>query len=997
MHSATSATGSDDTDYADLPSFTRLAQTHPSNLFSEETSNSYSGDNRLANPSLQPIPFTANPLRRRTLSDALAPHVHVPIQNSLMHNIHTEPLHPAIHVRRTGSLADLGPLDLKHFKNKHVTQQQPSRLKPNFKLMHACYPGDSSGDVADEAGTVFYFDEDDEDRVGAREAEFVDTGGASKRAPSFDGTSSGESNTWVGSFTDQLFTQPSSLSSRNYTLRNSFDDKWKSPTGIMSIGILNLRGDEGNAIGRDNAVGKTLISPSFSEIQAPANVRSNCARMYATSPMISPCSRSTFEAWLPSNSAQNGSSSNRLDPRGMGWMQHDAGGFKLPPTFSMDTSQHRGGDATFENSPRQNQSPSRAFSNASESSPLFLPHQADSKNIWGAPDLNMGVSVFTATDAIHANRRNDGLANKDAARLVPSVLLRRNASFDHGAERTAKSTLIATGDTMQHTTAAAVAPLAASKTKLNPLVSPFEYHPSSETSTWSQYSHASTQSSHYASNQSSQNTSPSFNANQYASNQSYHYHHQQQQQQQSPSLSFRLPDQLNHEQSTYAYNGHLKSATSYNSLTTTEWPQFSHPTTSPHLNGVAVPASTRLMRESVISVSPAPAAPIASDLRIVKEIQTSKLRVDESKLTTEYFEQLSRESAELCCAIVPSSEERVRQEVAFRSVLEVARRAFPDMDLSISLGSNAYDAYTPAQLVEKLGIVMKNAGMRDVKMLTRARVPIVKIRDAITGIRCDIGFQSKLVLYNTRLLKAYSRIDPRFRELVFIVKYWSKQRNINEPYFGTLSSYCFVLMVIHFLQIRGVLPCLQQIAHDGQNVPNITIDEANVYFCEDVDTLVSSGKWTCTNTETVGELVVAFFKYFSAEFPYVHGVASVRTGSVLSKEDKGWTKDRQQEMNRSGTVKDRYWLCVEDPFETTNNVGRPVDKETLFEVRGEFIRASKILCSAGGVGTGAAYEATLSKVCERAPVIISKKGTAAAASMGGSGSSNNLLGMSRKW
>ncbi|KAJ3230451.1 hypothetical protein HDU78_008313 [Chytriomyces hyalinus] len=938
-----------------------------------------------------------------------------------MHNTHTEQLPPASHVRRTGSLADFGPL--KHFQNKHAMQPQHSRLKPNFKLMHACYPGDSSGDVADEAGTVFYFDEDDEDRVGAREAEFVDTGSASKRTPSFDGTSSGESNIWVGSFTDQLFTQPSSLSSRNYTLRNSFDDKWKSPTGNMSIGtILNLQGDEGNATGRDNAVGKTLISPSFSEIQAPANVRSNSARMHAMSPMISPSPRSTFEARLPSNSAQNGNSSNRLDPRGMGnWMQSDAAGFKLPPTFSMDASQHHGGDATFENSPRQNRSPPRAFSNASESSPLFLPHQADLKNIWGAPDLNMGVSVFTATDANYTNRRNDGLGGKDAARLVPSVLLRRNASFDYGAERTAKNSRIATGNTMQHTTAA-VAPLAASKTKLNPLVSPFEYHPSSETSTWSQYSHASTQSSQYASNQSSQYTSPSFNANQYAMNQAYHYNHQQQQQQQqqqSTSLSFRLPDQLYHEQttSTYAYNGQLKSATSYNSLTHTEWPQFSQSTTSPHLNGIAAPASTRLMRESVISVSPAPITPIASDLRIVKEIQTSKLRVDESKLTAEYFEQLSRESAELCCAIVPSSEERVRQEVAFRTVdgvlflmvVDASLHHFgstalgfslanADMDLSISLGSNAYDAYTPAQLVEKLGIVMKNAGMRDVKMLTRARVPIVKIRDAITGIRCDIGFQSKLVLYNTRLLKAYSRIDHRFRELVFIVKYWSKQRNINEPYFGTLSSYCFVLMVIHFLQIRGVLPCLQQIApQDGQTVPTITIDEANVYFFEDVDTLVSSGKWTCTNTETVGELVVAFFKYFSAEFPYVHGVASVRTGSVLSKEDKGWTKDRQQEMNRSGAVKDRYWLCVEDPFETTNNVGRPVDKETLFEVRGEFIRASKILCSAGGVGTGAADEATLSKVCERAPVIISKKGTAAAASMGGSGSSNNSMGMSRKW
>ncbi|KAI8841494.1 hypothetical protein BJ741DRAFT_432332 [Chytriomyces cf. hyalinus JEL632] len=509
MHSATTATGSDDTDYAGLPSFSRLAPTYPSNLSSEDTSNSYSGDNRSANPSLKSIPFTANPLRRRTLSDALTPHVHVPIQSSLMHNTHTEQLHPASHVRRTGSFADFGPLDLKYLQNKQAMQQQQSILKPNFKLMHASYPGDSNGDVAYEAGTVFYFDEDDEDRVGARAAEFVDMGGASKRTPSFDGNSSGESNTWVGSFTDQLFTQPSSLSSRNYTLRNSFDDKWKSPTGNMPIGtILNLQGDEGNAIERDYAVGKTIISPSFSEIHAPANVS---AGTHATSPMVSPSARSAFEARLPSNSAQNGSLSNRLDPRGMGgWMHNDATGFKLPPTFSTDTSQHRGGDATFENSPRPNRSPPRTFSNASESSPLFLPHQVESKNIWGAPDLNMGISVFTATDATHTNRsslRNEGLGSKDAARLVPSVLLRRNASFDYSAERTAKSTRIATGNTMQHTTAAAVAPLAASKTKLNPLVSPFEYHPSSETSTWSQYSRASTQSSQYASNQSSHNSS----------------------------------------------------------------------------------------------------------------------------------------------------------------------------------------------------------------------------------------------------------------------------------------------------------------------------------------------------------------------------------------------------------------------------------------------------------------------------------------------------------
>ncbi|KAJ3326605.1 hypothetical protein HDU76_012778 [Blyttiomyces sp. JEL0837] len=391
-----------------------------------------------------------------------------------------------------------------------------------------------------------------------------------------------------------------------------------------------------------------------------------------------------------------------------------------------------------------------------------------------------------------------------------------------------------------------------------------------------------------------------------------------------------------------------------------------------------------------------------ADLPIVREIQTSKLRVDEKKLTKDYFDQLTREALELCVEICPSPEERMKQEMVFEGVLEISKRVFPDAQLhhfgstanGFSLAGADMDLYvstsestklSTAQCVEKLGHMLKQAGMKDVKMLTRARVPIVKMRDPITGVRCDIGFHNNLAMYNTRLLKTYAQIDHRFRELVFVVKYWSKRRNINEPYFGTLSSYCYVLMIIHLLQIRGVLPCLQRILPDGtaaipapvhpsqhrhlQNQPGvppvIEVEGNDIYFYDNLKELPKH--WTCTNQESLGELLVAFFKYYSAEFPYVHGVASVRAGRVLSKEEKGWTKERQQEINRNGSVKDRFWLCVEDPFEVSHNIGRPVDKETLYDVRGEFIRASKFLCA------GASDENVLAKVCERAPPSSSKK------------------------
>ncbi|KAI8803508.1 hypothetical protein BJ742DRAFT_683000 [Cladochytrium replicatum] len=412
-------------------------------------------------------------------------------------------------------------------------------------------------------------------------------------------------------------------------------------------------------------------------------------------------------------------------------------------------------------------------------------------------------------------------------------------------------------------------------------------------------------------------------------------------------------------------------------------------------------------------ISPvAPAVPVpATNLAIVREIQTSKLRVDDKILTKEYFDQLTREVRELCAEVCPTPDEARRQEVVFESLEELAKKVFPeaqlhhfgstangfslagaDMDLCLSIPDA--NKLNLAQCVEKLGHALKGAGMKDVKMLTRARVPIVAYDTLLTlwlilpfnlsGIRCDIGFQNSLAVFNTKLLKTYSDIDPRFRELVLVVKHWSKRRNINEPYFGTLSSYCYVLMVIHLLQVRGVLPCLQRIKPksftglngtpcdmDSEGIPVMEVDGHNVYFYDEVGRL--DEHWKCQNDESLGELLVALFKYYSAEFPYVHGVASVRTGKVLSKEEKGWTKERQQELNRNGAVKDRYWLCVEDPFEVSNNIGRPVDKETLYEVRGEFIRASKLLCAGGG--SSGVPENVLGRVCEKNLKKVSMNGT----------------------
>ena len=66
-----------------------------------------------------------------------------------------------------------------------------------------------------------------------------------------------------------------------------------------------------------------------------------------------------------------------------------------------------------------------------------------------------------------------------------------------------------------------------------------------------------------------------------------------------------------------------------------------------------------------------------------------------------------------------------------------------------------------------------------IKSLPHARIPIVKLSLPPSpglpfGIACDIGFENRLALENTRLLWCYARIDPaRVRIMVLFREFSS--------------------------------------------------------------------------------------------------------------------------------------------------------------------------------------------------------------------------------
>ncbi|KAF8172796.1 hypothetical protein K438DRAFT_174493 [Mycena galopus ATCC 62051] len=332
-----------------------------------------------------------------------------------------------------------------------------------------------------------------------------------------------------------------------------------------------------------------------------------------------------------------------------------------------------------------------------------------------------------------------------------------------------------------------------------------------------------------------------------------------------------------------------------------------------------------------------------------------------------FFADLSQSLFDFVIQLLPTGEEMAVKENVRKLLERLIRTIEPESRL-LSFGSTANgfslrnsdmdlcclidseERLSATDLVTMLGDLLERETKFHVKPLPHARIPIVKLSldpspGLPLGIACDIGFENRLALENTRLLMCYAMIDPtRVRTLVLFLKVWSKRRKINSPYKGTLSSYGYVLLVIYFLvHVKNppVLPNLQQMPP----LRPITKEDThlagyNTWFFDDIELLRT--RWHSENNESVAELLIDFFRYYGRDFSYNTGVASIRAG-LLKKSTKGWQNDLSS--GRYNDSRERNRLCIEDPFELDFNVGRCVTKDGIYTIRGEFMRASRILAN----------------------------------------------------
>uniref|UniRef100_A0A1I7XBN5 Hira domain-containing protein n=1 Tax=Heterorhabditis bacteriophora TaxID=37862 RepID=A0A1I7XBN5_HETBA len=164
-----------------------------------------------------------------------------------------------------------------------------------------------------------------------------------------------------------------------------------------------------------------------------------------------------------------------------------------------------------------------------------------------------------------------------------------------------------------------------------------------------------------------------------------------------------------------------------------------------------------------------------------------------------------------------------------------------------------------------------------------AKVPIVRFRGREMDIEADISYSNDLAIHNTNLLRQYCRWDEiRLPTLGVWIKKWAKRCGIGDASKGSLSSYAWTVMLIHYLQRiepGGLLPYLQQIPHHPKE--DVYILGWNVYFWKFVD------------------------------------VVQITSERIILKSER-WKK---------------FPLCIADPFEKDHNLGQSVDDNMFKYIR----------------------------------------------------------------
>ncbi|XP_022643352.1 non-canonical poly(A) RNA polymerase protein Trf4-1-like isoform X2 [Varroa destructor] len=268
-------------------------------------------------------------------------------------------------------------------------------------------------------------------------------------------------------------------------------------------------------------------------------------------------------------------------------------------------------------------------------------------------------------------------------------------------------------------------------------------------------------------------------------------------------------------------------------------------------------------------------------------------------------EGLTEEIEDFFKYITPTSEEHAARESIVNQLKELITAKWPEAELHV-FGSFRTNLYLPTGDIdlgswgdipplfdlERFLVEQGFCERSTLRVLDKATVPLIKFRDRKTDIAVDISLNQVNCIKAADYILDSTKRFPCLSPLTMVLKQFLSERNLNEVFFGGLSSYSLVLMIITFLQI-----------HEKQEM--VTSEKPNL-----------------------GQLLLDFLYFFGIKFEYeIFGLRVKQGGKLVKKEDlrrdmvyalAGAINPAQVGINPSP----QCMLTIEDPVTPGNDVAR---------------------------------------------------------------------------
>ncbi|TPP66273.1 Poly(A) RNA polymerase gld 2 A [Fasciola gigantica] len=259
-----------------------------------------------------------------------------------------------------------------------------------------------------------------------------------------------------------------------------------------------------------------------------------------------------------------------------------------------------------------------------------------------------------------------------------------------------------------------------------------------------------------------------------------------------------------------------------------------------------------------------------------------------------------------------------------------------DMDMCLTVTSQYLQQKKEAfAVLSQLLPPLRNCSFIRNLNLIRAKVPILKFRDTLAGVDCDLNVNNVVGIYNTHLLAMYTRIDWRVRPLGMFVKYWAQRMDIHDGSRGRLSTYPLLLMLIHYLQAACTPPILPNLQARFPKIFNYACPLSEL----DMRLELPWAELRSNNPASLAELFVGFINYYTNEFDFSRWAVSVRNGTPLPID----MAIRRLPPHEQAHTARSFKVFVEEPFCQSNAARSLYDDNVLSRIRQAFMKTHQAL------------------------------------------------------